>query len=185
MYPAPAGESLWPPVIAVSVFTVLNIGFRAWLPSDRAVAVPWLLPAIEVILIVVLIVADPTGGDRRSVRFRRMVVVLVGLLLAVALWATVVLIDHLVTGAPQVNSGGRLLASGVLVWLGNIVAFSLVYWVFDSGGPGFGASGDVPIAILRFRKRKTRTSRLTAGSQPSWTTSTWRSARVPPSVPQM
>lgn len=30
---------------------------------------------------------------------------------------------------------GSLLASGFLIWLGNVLVFSLVYWLLDSGGP--------------------------------------------------
>jgi hypothetical protein len=129
------GESRWPPAIAVAVFIVLNVSLRIWLPSDRAVSVPWLLPAVEVGLLVVLLVSDPAGDDRRAVRLRQLAIVLVSLLVAAALWATAVLIQHLVTGDQQTADGARLLASGALVWLGNILAFSLFYWVLDSGGP--------------------------------------------------
>jgi hypothetical protein len=97
--------------------------------------VPWLLPAVEVILLVVLMASDPTSNNRRTLQLRRLAIVLVFLLLAGALWATAVLIDHLVTGDAQTSDGARLLASGSLVWLGNILSFSLLYWIFDSGGP--------------------------------------------------
>jgi hypothetical protein len=134
--PAPAlGESRWPPAVAVLVFIILNISLRVWLPSDRAIGVPWLLPAVEVGLLGVLLVADPTSDKRRALQLRRAAIVLVFLLLAAALWATGVLIEHLVTGDKQTSDGARLLASGSLVWLGNILAFSLLYWVLDSGGP--------------------------------------------------
>jgi hypothetical protein len=33
------------------------------------------------------------------------------------------------------NSPTELLASGALVWLGNNVAFALLYWLMDAGGP--------------------------------------------------
>ena len=33
------------------------------------------------------------------------------------------------------NSPSRLLASGALVWLGNNIAFALLYWLVDGGGP--------------------------------------------------
>ena len=32
------------------------------------------------------------------------------------------------------NSPGTLLAVGSLIWLGNNLVFSLLYWEFDSGG---------------------------------------------------
>ncbi len=33
------------------------------------------------------------------------------------------------------NSPSKLLASGALVWLGNNLAFAMLYWLMDSGGP--------------------------------------------------
>jgi hypothetical protein len=131
----PLGESRWPPAIAVLFFVVLNVSLRIWLPSEHATTVPWLLPAIEVVLLGVLVFSNPIRTDRRSQQLRRMAIALIALLIAAALLSTGVLIAHLVNGDPQTNSGGKLLAAGSLVWVGNIIAFSLLYWVFDSGGP--------------------------------------------------
>jgi hypothetical protein len=129
------GESRWPPAIAVLVFAVLNVSLRVWLPNDRVISVPWLLPLLELALLAALLLANPTSDKRRAGELRGVAIVLVGLLLVAALWATVVLIGHLVTGDEHTKSGGELLASGALVWLGNLLAFSLLYWVLDSGGP--------------------------------------------------
>jgi hypothetical protein len=128
-------ESRWPPVVAVLVFVVLNTSLRLWLPAEDVIAVPWLLPSIELVLLAVLLASDPLGVDRRSRWLRRASIGLVLVLVAAALWATVVLTDHLVNGAPQTNSAGYLLASGGLVLVGNNLAFALLYWQFDSGGP--------------------------------------------------
>ena len=56
-------------------------------------------------------------------------------LAAVALISTGVLIRDLVIGGPVTNAAGPLLASGSLIWLGNVLVFSLLYWLLDSGGP--------------------------------------------------
>lgn len=128
-------ESRWPPAAAVLVFVVLNVGVRVWLPTEHVIALPWLLPAVELVLLGVLLASDPLGVDRRSLWFRRASIALVLLLVAAALWATVILIDHLIHGAPQTNSAGFLLASGAQVLVGNNLAFGLLYWQFDSGGP--------------------------------------------------
>src|SRR5262249_50415549 len=114
----PLGESRWPPAIAVLIFIALNISFRIWLPAERAISVPWLLPPIGFVLLVVVVVTDPAGDDRRSRQLRRLAIALVGLLLAAALWSTAVLIEHLVAGSEQTSDGARLLASGSLVWFG-------------------------------------------------------------------
>ncbi len=48
----PFGEPRWPPVLALLVFMGLNIGLRLWLPQERLGDVPWLLPGIELLLLV-------------------------------------------------------------------------------------------------------------------------------------
>ena len=64
-------ESRWPPVVAVLVFVVLNVGLRLWLPSEDVIAVPWLIPSIELVLLGLLVVSDPLGVDRRERWLRR------------------------------------------------------------------------------------------------------------------
>ena len=128
------GESLWPPVAAVLVFLTFNIALRVWLPTDGALRVPWLLPAIEATLLVVLVAADPGNAAERR-RLRRLALVLVGLLVAAALWATALLIYDLITAKGVTQHADELLASGAVVWLGNNVAFALLYWLIDGGGP--------------------------------------------------
>jgi hypothetical protein len=128
-------ESRWPPAFAVLLFVALNIGLRLWLPSESVIGVPWLAPTIEVVLLGVLVSSDPLGVDRRSRWLRRAEITLVLLLLAAALWATVILADHLINGSTHASTAGYLLASGALVLLGMNVAFALLYWEFDSGGP--------------------------------------------------
>ena len=66
---------------------------------------------------------------------RRVSVTFVVVLVLAALWATVVLVYDLIQGHGVTNSPSELLASGALVWLGNNLAFALLYWLVDSGGP--------------------------------------------------
>ena len=61
-------------------------------------------PALELVLLCVLVASDPLGVDRRSLWLRRVSIGLVLLMVAAALWATVILTDHLIDGAPQTNS---------------------------------------------------------------------------------
>jgi hypothetical protein len=128
------GESRWPPAVAVLVFMALNIALRIWLPAEGALHVPWLAPVIEAIMIVVLLTGDPSNRVDR-VRLRRVAVALVGLFVAAALWATALLIRDLIQGEGVTRSPDELLASGGLVWLGNNIAFALLYWLIDGGGP--------------------------------------------------
>ncbi len=126
------GESRWPPVLALVVFMALNIAIRVWLPNEGAVRTPWLLPLIEGLLLAVLI-AHPGRTARRWVR--PLAVTLVVVLVVAALWATALLVSDLIRGHGVTNDPSELLASGALVWLGNNLAFGLLYWLLDGGGP--------------------------------------------------
>jgi hypothetical protein len=129
------GESRWPPVAALLAFMALNIGLRVWLPNEGAVRVPWLLPAIEAVLIAVLLVGNPGSLTTYRRWLRPIAVAFVVTLVVAALWSTVLLIYDLIKGLGVANSPGELLASGALVWLGNNLAFALLYWLMDGGGP--------------------------------------------------
>ena len=128
------GESRWPPVAALVGFLAVNIGLRAWLPHEAALRLPWLVPSIEAVLLGVLLAGHP-GGVRQHNRLHRLAVTLVVVLVVAALWATAVLVRDLIGGVGVSNSPSQLLASGGVVWLGNNIAFGLLYWLMDGGGP--------------------------------------------------
>jgi uncharacterized membrane protein len=144
---SPFGEPRWPPVLALLLFMGLNIGLRLWLPQERLGDVPWLLPGIELLLLVALLAADPGRVESRASRTRahRVVILLVVLLVLGALLVTALLIRDLITGAKVTQAPGPLLAAGALVWLGNNLAFGMLYWLMDSGGPITRAQQSSPI----------------------------------------
>jgi hypothetical protein len=127
-------ESRWPPVLAVLVFMVVNIAVRVAVPREGVIQVPWLAPLVEAALLVVLLTTNPSSEAERM-RLRRVGIVLVGALVLGALWATALLLDDLIEGKGNANAPGDLLASAALVWLGNNLAFAMLYWLMDGGGP--------------------------------------------------
>jgi hypothetical protein len=128
------GEPRWVPVAVLVAFSAITVLVRLWLPGESATHVPWLVPAIEGALIVALVTADPAGPAERR-RLHVLSLTFAGALVAAALWATGVLVDDLIDGEGVSNHPTQLLASGAVVWLGNTLAFSLVYWLMDGGGP--------------------------------------------------
>jgi len=139
------GESRWPPAVAILVFLVLNIAIRVWLPADSTVRVTWLLPTVEVLLLLVLLGADPQSLARHARWLRKVALTLVVLLVLAALWSTALLIYDLIKGEGVTNSPSELLATGALVWLGNNISFAMLYWLIDSGGPTARARGSGPV----------------------------------------
>jgi hypothetical protein len=129
------GEPRWIPATALIGFMALNVALRIWLPSDSAVRVPWLIPAVELLLIGMLVLSDPGNLARHRRKLRRVAVTLVVLLVLAELWATALLIYDLVKGTGVTQSAVELLATGAVIWIGNNIAFALLYWLIDGGGP--------------------------------------------------
>jgi hypothetical protein len=129
------GEPRWIPATALIGFMALNVALRIWLPSDSAVRVPWLIPAVELLLIGMLVLSDPGNLARHRRKLRRVAVTLVVLLVLAELWATALLIYDLVEGTGVTQSADELLATGAVIWIGNNIAFALLYWLIDGGGP--------------------------------------------------
>ena len=138
------GESLWPPVAAVLAFLVINIFVRVAIPVEGVFRAPWLTPLLEAVVLLVLVTHRPTSVAERR-RLRRVALGLVGLLVVAALWATGVLVSDLVRGVGVSKDAGDLLLTGAIVWLGNNLAFALLYWLMDGGGPLARRSLAVPV----------------------------------------
>jgi hypothetical protein len=138
------GESRLPPALALVAFMGLNIAVRVWLPEGAAVNLPWLVPAIEGLLLLVLLATDPMALARHALWLRRIAIVLVVTLVLAALWGTIFLIRDLINGTGVTTSPTELLASGAMVWLGNNLAFAMLYWLMDSGGPRARSKGETP-----------------------------------------
>ena len=93
------------------------------------------MPTLEILFLVALVAADPNHITTRARWLRRVGIALTFGLMVVTLASTIVLIQDLVEGGKATDSADVLLASGALVWLGNVMVFSLLYWQLDSGGP--------------------------------------------------
>ena len=129
------GESRWPPALALLAFMAINVALRVWLPDEGAIRVPWAVPAVEGVLLVLLLLG-PASGMKERKWLRPLAVGFVVVLVLAALWATAVLIRDLIEGVGVTESPSELLASGGVVWLGNNIAFAMLYWLMDGGGPG-------------------------------------------------
>jgi hypothetical protein len=104
-------------------------GIYVALPRHLIVGPIWLLPTLIVVLLIPTVVSHRTG--RRSVN--RVLGILINGITTMALIASVVL---LVRSLPlREESPMKLLFSGGLLWLTNVIVFALWYWRLDGGGP--------------------------------------------------
>lgn len=133
------------------------------LPDDLLPGPRWVLPLIEGLLLVAVVVGDPGRINRRSRELRALSIVLVSVLIVSSLWATVVLIDHLIHGGAETNSASDLLRAGTVVWVSNNIAFALLYWELDGGGAAARAHNPAGHADFAFPQQLS--PRI---AQPSW-----------------
>src|ERR1044071_7086450 len=119
--PEPRGQ-------AVLAFLAISAIYLA-LPRNLVVGPIWLLPTLIVILLVPTVVSHRVG--RQSLN-RTLGFVINGIT-TLALIGSVILLVRALPGHRE--SAVRLLRSGGLLWLTNVIVFALWYWRLDGGGP--------------------------------------------------
>ncbi|MGV9268228.1 hypothetical protein ACWDRR_26595 [Kitasatospora sp. NPDC003701] len=141
------GEARLPAVLATLVAILLYVA----LPQQLLVAPRYVLPALEVLLLVPLIAVNPLRLTRQTRVSRALSLTLVLLIGASNLASLGILIHDLV--AKHVEGGGELLVAALQVWLTNIIVFGLAYWELDRGGPVSRTQApraELPLADFRF-----------------------------------
>jgi len=135
--PEVRGEPRWPMTLAVVSVIILT----GALPDRLTVLPTWVFPSIMTILLVALIATDPGVITKTARELRWLSIALVALMVASALSTTALLVRDLIEGSPITASASTLLATGASVWAIDVVAFTLLYWEFDCGGPAARAHG--------------------------------------------
>ena len=126
-----AGERRWPASLAVVGAATLQLS----LPHRLAMPPRFLLPSLELLLLVGLTVADPGRIDRREMHLRVAGIVLISAVSLANMWSAVRLVSELVRAEPIADSAGRLIVNGGSIYLTNIIVFALWFWEIDRGGP--------------------------------------------------
>ena len=173
-----AGENRWPVAGAILVAIALQMA----LPDRLSLLNRWLLPALELALLIALVIAVPHRFHKRSRPLRIASLTLTGLLSVANAWSAALLVVGLVAGT-EGEDAGPLLSAGAAIWLTNVIAFALWYWQFDRGGPAARAprrSRRCPTSSSRRCGAPSWPSR--SGNPSSWTTCTCRSPTPPRSA---
>jgi hypothetical protein len=127
----------WGPQLVVGVAILLGL----ILPTELTLGPSWLLPSIEIVLLVGLAIVSPHPSVREHPWRRRVALGLIGLVSLANIFSLVVLCEHLINGN---RANGRILiASGAVLWVTNVLLFGLWYWELDRGGPAERESGQV------------------------------------------
>jgi uncharacterized membrane protein len=131
VYPPPAeSEPFWPAQLTVLV----AIGLQLFLPESLTVGPAWLVPSLEGVLLLGMFVVTPNVVEDEHPRRRHIAIGLTAFVSAANIFSLGALTHFLLHH--NVADGRRLIVSGVLIWLTNLLIFALWYWEMDRGGPG-------------------------------------------------
>jgi len=122
-------EPRWPATLAI----VAALGLYLALPSTLVLGPRWILPVLEIALIIPVSLTDPDRRQRETTWVRALSVLLIALISVANLTSLALLVHYLITGG-QVT-GNRLVLSALAVWTTSVLVFSLWYWELDGGGP--------------------------------------------------
>ena len=126
-----AGERRWPAALAVTAAAALQLS----LPARLAMPPRFLLPALEILLLIGLTAANPGRIDRRETHLRVTGIVLTAAVSLANISSAARLVSELLRAQPIADSAARLALNGGSIYLTNIIAFALLYWELDRGGP--------------------------------------------------
>ena len=141
---AEKGDPGWPAQLAVA----LVIGLTLTLSEQVTVGPTWVLPALEAVLLVVLVVVRPNDLSDDHPRSRRLAMAVTGFISLANVVSLGLLVHYLVTGGHA--SGRQLIGSGAVLWAANVLLFAVWYWELDGGGPAARFRGEAKMQDFSF-----------------------------------
>jgi hypothetical protein len=126
--PSP-GEARWPATAALLV----ALGIYVRLPDRLTPGPQYLLPVLELALLIPLIAASPSKITREGRNLRWLSITLIALVNAANAGSLILLVRYLLHGGKA--NGRELIRAGIGIWVTQVLVFALWYWEVDRGGP--------------------------------------------------
>jgi hypothetical protein len=123
------GESRWPAAIA----TLVAVGLYAALPNSLLFGPRYVIPALELVLMAVVVAENPLRMTRQTRYGRAAALAVLYLIMASNFVALALLLHRLLQSGT--NQGPALLLAALQVWATNVIVFALAFWQLDRGGP--------------------------------------------------
>ncbi|KJF17020.1 MULTISPECIES: hypothetical protein [Acidithrix] len=122
-------EPRWPASIALLVAIALYVV----LPQTLIYGPRYLIPALEIVLIVPLTIFNPFREHHETKALRYLAISLIALVNFANITSVILLVQRLLDASKI--SGRSLVYSAVAIWLTNAIVFGLWFWELDRGGP--------------------------------------------------
>ncbi len=129
--PANSVEPRWP--VALAIFAVLLLFLL--MPGRSRLLPIWSGFAVGAALIVLMAGVSLGGNRPRWLRFERAAMLGVATALLALTFVVVAFLVAELLYQPTKFAGQQLLTAGIESWVTNVLAFSIVYWDVDRGGP--------------------------------------------------
>lgn len=158
----------WPAFIAI----VVMLGIYSATPANlvpRAILI-----VLAAVILVVMIVFNPRTSGVQSNFSRWLAIVLSILLLAFNLVDVGYIVNDLISGDML---GPVILLEAAEVWVANVIAFSIVYWEMDRGGPVARATlarNQLPQADFKFPQDDEQAAATEVKRESSTSRANWR-----------
>jgi uncharacterized membrane protein len=150
-------EHRWP----VVAFTLVALVIYLLLPNSVQFLPNWLVPSLGLLILVPLVAVNPRRLGRETNLSKWLSVGFAIALASINQVYVVLIVRELVNGQA---SGPSVLLTALAVWITNVIAFALIYWEIDRGGP-------VARRIAGYRddaQQDFRFPQEEPGSQPHW-----------------
>jgi len=124
-------ESRWPPALAIVVVLCL----LATLPGHVHALPVWVSYMVALAVLVPMGAVALTRGNPLWLGIERTVIIFLAAAYVANTIAELADMIGVITLHPSGDNAFSLLSSAVAIWLVNVLAFSLLYWQIDRGGP--------------------------------------------------
>jgi hypothetical protein len=120
---------------SVILFLVVIFGFQHII-NNRVIIYPeWFRFIFGGLLFASLIMVNITNGKPFWIKVENIVIIMSFVIVEIAVIKGLYILVYDMIYRPKLESGLMLLLSSIVCWIINILAFALIFWKFDSGGP--------------------------------------------------
>jgi uncharacterized membrane protein len=123
------GESRLPATLAILAALVLY----ATLPDPLTLGPGWVIPVLEIALIIPLMIRAPYRHPSEGRMVRNASLLLIALVNIANLGSLLLLLSEILSSGDL--DGRTLILSSMRIWLTMVLVFALWYWELDGGGP--------------------------------------------------
>lgn len=131
------------------VLMLAVVALQLLLPTNLTGRSSYFVQAVELVLLLTLVIANPRRLNKRHPGLRVTGFALLGIATLANGYAAIRLIDDILTGQAGSNAAG-IIATGANVWITNVLLFAFWYWELDRGGPAARAVDPNPLPDFLF-----------------------------------